>query len=500
VRLLVVQRERITHWAEAPLEPGWVRGGIIEGQAAVATCIRDLLSHNGVSPREVTCGISGRRALTRPLLLPKLPETTLTGLVLSEARRVLPVPLEELYISWQTRPAGEAKIIAFVAAIPRDIADSYIGTLSQAGIKPRQLHLRPLAMAHLVEDDTAVIVDAQPADFDIVVMVKGLPQPVRNIPFPADAISPAERAMLVAEDLKRTIQFYNENNPETQIDPALPVQVTADPDGEALCRELADLMGRPTVEIPSPFVSPEDFNPAHFATNLAMVKQQRAPNPKAPGARVRLNVLPDAYRPKRVAPIKLALMPLLALLAVATVFMVWFYLSTGQGINSMQTQKEQTEAVISARLAQKQALSEEITALETSIAQSVAESAILGEILKRHSEVQVTTKADLELAVSTLPASFVRLNSITYRGSLLVLGGGGDSETEVLEYARNLEAANPAAGITITNVQFEDYEPVGASDSTPPVFTTDNITDNATMGMPTPDTVGFTFTVDTAVE
>ena len=117
VRLLAVQGERVSRWAEAPLGPGWIIEGIIQDQAAVAACIRDLLTETDTAPRSVICGISGRRALTRPLRLPKLPETTLTGLVVSEARRVLPVPLEELYISWQARPAGDGKIIVFVAGL-----------------------------------------------------------------------------------------------------------------------------------------------------------------------------------------------------------------------------------------------------------------------------------------------------------------------------------------------------------------------------------------------
>ena len=247
----------------------------------MAERIRGLLAETETSPKGIVCGITGRRALTRPLRLPKLPETTLTGLIFSEARRVLPVPLEELYLSWQTRPASEGKIIAFLAAIPRDIADSYISTLMEAGVQPRELHLRPLALPHLTDSDSAIIIEAQPGDFDIVVMADGIPQPVRNIPFPAEAITPAERAMLVAEDLKRTIQFYNDNNPEAPLDPALPVQVSGDPDGAALRRELSGLLERPVTEIESPFAAPEEFIPGHFLTNLAMVRQQRAPKPES---------------------------------------------------------------------------------------------------------------------------------------------------------------------------------------------------------------------------
>jgi type IV pilus assembly protein PilM len=488
VRLLAVQGERVTRWAEAPLEPGWITDGIIQDQAAVAARIRDLLTETDTSPRSVICGISGRRALTRPLRLPKLPETTLTGLVVSEARRVLPVPLEELYISWQTRPAGDGKIIAFVAGIPRDIADSYISTLTQAGVQPRELQLRPLALSHLAEGDIAIIIEAQPGDFDIVVMADGIPQPVRNIPFPAEAITPAERAMLVAEDLKRTIQFYNDNNPETPLDPGLPVQINADPDGAALRRELSGLMDRPVVEINSPFEAPEEFNPSHFVTNLAMVKQQRAPKPKTPGARVRLNVLPEAYRPKRISPVKLVVVPILVLLAVAAAAILWLYLSTGQEITSMQAELKESEALIGVRVAEKQALSQQVKTLEENIAFSVNETESLRGILQRHTELQAAVEADLKLAGSALPDSFIRLHRINYREAVMLLSGEGDSETEVLEYARNLQEKRPDVEVIISSVVFDDQAPVGVSDSTPPPAT-----DNTTPLLR--DVVNFTFTL-----
>ena len=485
VRLLAVHGERVTGWAEAPLEAGWITDGIIQDQAAVATCIRDLLTETETKPRQVICGISGRRALTRPLRLPKLPETTLTGLIVSEARRVLPVALEELYLSWQTRPAGDGKIIAFVAAIPRDIADSYLSTLAQAGVQPRELQLRPLALCHLAEDDVSIIIEAQAGDFDIVVMADGIPQPVRNIPFPAEAITPAERAMLVAEDLKRTIQFYNDNNPETPLDPGLPVQVNGDPDGAAMRRELAGLLERPVVEIESPFAAPEEFIGSHFVTNLAMVKQQRAPKPRAPGDRVRLNVLPEAYRPKRISTLKLLVVPVLALLAVATAFMVWFYISTGQDITSMQAELTETESLIVSRVAEKQALAQQVQTLEASVATSVNQTRSLLGTLQLYADLQQSVQADLRLAVTELPHSFIRLTGINYRETVLVLTGDGDSETEVLEYARNLQNERPDLEVILSSLQFADRPPLGISDSSP-LPSTDNLTR---------DLVNFVFTL-----
>ena len=74
------------------------------------------------------------------------------------------------------------------------------------------MDIKPLALARLAREPNAIIVDVQPSEFDIIIMVNGIPQPIRTVPFSREALSLKERLVIVKDELERTVQFYNSNN------------------------------------------------------------------------------------------------------------------------------------------------------------------------------------------------------------------------------------------------------------------------------------------------
>ena len=98
--------------------------------------IEGLLNIQAISTKRVIVGISGMRCFTRPIMLPKLPGEILDEAVRREAERLLPVPLEELYLSWQLIPAPEGNTQVFLTAIPRRIVDPLVSVFHKVGLKP----------------------------------------------------------------------------------------------------------------------------------------------------------------------------------------------------------------------------------------------------------------------------------------------------------------------------------------------------------------------------
>ena len=164
--------------------------------------------------------------------------------MIREAKRVLPVPPEQLYISWQIISVTEGKMRAFMVAVPRQIADPVLGVLRQMGIKPYLMDIKPLALARLVPEATAIVVDVQPREFDIVIMADGVPQPIRTVPLAEEVLSLQDKLSIVKEELKRTVQFYNSNNPDRPIDPSVTIFVSGElADGPELYESLAKELG-----------------------------------------------------------------------------------------------------------------------------------------------------------------------------------------------------------------------------------------------------------------
>ena len=98
LRLVVIKGKQIKEWAKLPLESSLVQGNTLIKEAEIAAKIKQLLQAMKVKPKKIMLGVSGLQCLTRPMTLPQLPNVMLDEAVKREAKRVLPVPLEQLYI------------------------------------------------------------------------------------------------------------------------------------------------------------------------------------------------------------------------------------------------------------------------------------------------------------------------------------------------------------------------------------------------------------------
>src|SRR4030042_7142426 len=161
VRLMVTRGKRITKLAEAPLEVGLSDVDTKEKETELAKIIKDLLKLNKINEKKIILGISGLNCLTRHIALPELPKAMLGEAVIREAKRLLPMPIEQLYIAWQIVSYSEEKIHVFLVALPRQIADMVIRVINQAGCKPYLMDINPLAMARLSREADAIIIDIQ---------------------------------------------------------------------------------------------------------------------------------------------------------------------------------------------------------------------------------------------------------------------------------------------------------------------------------------------------
>jgi Tfp pilus assembly PilM family ATPase len=155
---LVSQGQHIKKWADLKLEPGLVKSSVVANEEEVAARIKLLLETQKVNTKKVSLGYSGLHSLTRPATLPQLPKAMLPEAVAREARRVLPVPLDQLYISWHTLPCPKGRVQVFIAATPRKIADSLVETLHAAGLEPRRMSIKPLLLTKAATVNTAILV------------------------------------------------------------------------------------------------------------------------------------------------------------------------------------------------------------------------------------------------------------------------------------------------------------------------------------------------------
>lgn len=452
IRLVAAQGKQIKKWADSPLEPGLVKNGVVIEEAEVATRIKHLLKAMKIKAKRVNVGVSGLHCLSRPIILPQLPKEMLDEAVKREAKRALPVPLEQLYLSWQTVPAPEGKIKVFLVAIPCKMADALLKMLHQVGLKPDLMDIKPLLLTRLVKEATAVIVDVQPTEFDIVIMGDGVPQPIRTVSLPSEASTWQEKLPLIRDDLDRTIKFYNSNNPEKNLVSSIPIFVSgALTDEPELCQALSDELGYPVLPLPpSRLKYPKELDLGRYTANIGMVLKKLTSRSKTGPSVTNLNALPAVYRAKPVSLTSVLAVPSAAIAIGLIVFMVMFIQSVSADIASTRNRIDSTSQFLRLRLSQRQELMDNIARAEAS---RDSFTAALASIEKQSNEVN----GDLVATINSLPST-ISLSSITHAGGILTINGRAPSEKGALSYLESLDASGRFREITITDMQKTEGE------------------------------------------
>lgn len=453
IRLLVCKGNRVKRWAELPLQPGQIEGAVITEEAEVANKLKQLLKEQKIKAKRVVVGLSGLHCLTRPIILPQLPKAMLAEAVIREARRLLPVPPEQLYISWQTLPAPEGKTHVFLVAISRRSVDALLKMLHHANLKPYIMGVKPLALASLVKEATAIIVDVQPTEFDIVVLVDGIPQPIRTMPFPSQALSGEEKLSIIVSDLDRTIEFYNSNSQDEPLNLSVPMYVSGEIAREPeLCQSLSDRLGYTVSILKSPLEVNKWFTPNNYLVNIGLVLQEPSLRKMAGPVVAKSNLLPAEYQPKPISWVKVVALPSAIAIAGLVVPLVMFISDTSANIVSTSKQLNLATQVLSEKQSQKRELVKNIAELEGRIVEVEASLEAFNLVLNNLDAQCNDVNGNLDITMDNLP-NVIELTSIQCTGNNVTIVGRSPSETGVLLYARNLNSSGRFSQTNIVNIK-----------------------------------------------
>ena len=452
IRLVVTKGRQIKKWAQLDLEPGLIESGVVTDEAEVAARIRRLFQSQKEPLRKVLVGMSGLYCQTRPAVFPQLPKGMLEEAVAREAKRVLTLAPEEIYQSWQTIAAPEGKSQILLEAVPRRTVDALLNALRQAGLKPSFLDLKPLALSRIVRETRAVLVDVQTAEFDLVIVAGGVPQPVRTIVFPQDAATWPEKIGVVQGELERTMAFHDSNNPESPLDASVPILASGVlVDEPEIRRDLSDRIGRPVEALPSPLHCPEGFPAGLYMVNIGLLARQVLPRNKTGGSTITLNALPAAYLPKPISLTNVLALPGIVV-AIGLLAFLWLLVqSDATDIESTRSQLADANTTLTEKQEDRQVLQAGVSGLTTEVGELQLShdlgTALLGSLESQGSAMS----GDLVATIQYLPDS-VGLTAISHSQGVLTINGRAPTAQEVLDYLDGLLTSGRFEEITITTM------------------------------------------------
>jgi type IV pilus assembly protein PilM len=450
IRLMVNRGKRIIKLADMPLDVSLNDINTEEKEAELVSKVKLLFKSNRISARKIILGLSGLHCLTRPVSLPELPKAMVDEAITREAKRVLPVPLDQLYISWQIISVAEGKIKVFVVAIPKHIADTLVRILNKAGFKPYLMDIKPLALARVSREATAILIDIQPKEFDIIIMCKGVPQTVRTVPFPQEYLAQTDRLSIVRDELKRTIQFYNSNNPDNVIEPNTAMLVSGELTDEAETIEfLAQELGYKVSLLQSPLKCLKQLDPSHHLANvgLALKELVKEAGPSLPN----FNTLPLPYLPKQIPRGRLIAVPAAVAAVGIVILLVFIVQNAAAKLEKDQVTLESTRMRLEQKQAQKKELKESIAVMEKQVSDLEASRNAFIAALDTLNHQGELMNGDLNATVDNVVTD-LELYSIDHVTDQLLLTGQALTEQEVMQYVRKLQDTGRFSEVTISSL------------------------------------------------
>jgi len=468
IRLLVTKGKRVQKWARLPLEPGLVRDGVIIDEDQVIDRLRELFKLQKVSTRKVIAGLSGLNSLYRLITLPELPEAVRAEAVRHEARRVIPVSLDQMHLAYQGLPSPPGETRLFLAAFPRNTTDALIRTLRQAGIEPYLMDLAPLALCRTANEPRAIIVNVWSTNLDIVVMADRVPQVLRSLSLPSEATSLSEMLPVISEELERTIIFYNSSHMESPLDSAVPILVSGD------LAEAPDtwqvLAGKAR---PSPIEFPEGFDPSQFMVNIGLALKELLSEKEANFSLVNLNTMPEVYLPK-ARHVGRTLIPIAAAIVGAGLTFYTYTLLQGSmaQTDALRTQLTPVQSQIAEYQKEIATLKEQIVQLEPQVAPLEATAGVFETTFASLVEAREQINEDLSRITGLVPADIALLYggdgvpSLPGRLSeagighrveeITITGVAPDEVADIFSYARALRSSGRFSMVVISSI--EAYE------------------------------------------
>jgi type IV pilus assembly protein PilM len=446
INLLVMKGEQVEKWADSPLEPGLVSQGLIVDEEEVAERVKQLFKEEKVKTDKVTVGLSGRDSLYRVITLPDLPEAVLPEAVRREAKRTIPTPLEEVYVSYQRLPESGGENRIFLATFPRNLVDALVRTLRKAGVKPYVMDLAPLALCRIPDEPRSIIVNARLDHLDIMVVADRVPELIRTLSLSGEAEPIEDKLPLISEELDRSVAFYNSTHMERPLDSSVPVFVSGElAEAPDTWQSLVGESGYSASPLPSPVEPLEEFNPNEFMVNMGLaLKELRPERPEANFSLVNFNALPEAYVPPSFSIVRV-LVPVGIVVGVGIVVFV--------GISVLHNRTEIDTLRSAVTIAERNVAQEQqdVTALGTEATSTKSVADTLRNTLTNLQRDRATIHEDLQ-EIHSLAGEVVSLATVSHKGGSVTVTGAAPDVDEVFGYARELRECGRFSSVWVSSI------------------------------------------------
>lgn len=157
----------ISSFVNKDLPEGIIENGEIKQEDKLITLIKGALVEplgESFQGRDVVCDLPEEKVFIRIIQLPNMSEEELEQAIKWEAEAHIPLSINEVYLDWyviESVNKTESKtktgnLDILIAAVPKEIADSYTNLLKKSGLSPVALEPKSIAMVRSLLENSNV--------------------------------------------------------------------------------------------------------------------------------------------------------------------------------------------------------------------------------------------------------------------------------------------------------------------------------------------------------
>jgi len=273
LRLLTAMGGQVQKWGQVSLDPGLVENGLIRDPGQVGSALEVLFREQEAPKKGVITSLTviGLGSTSQIFDLPRMKLNLLESAIGREAKRAMPVPVEELYLSHQVISESGDRQQVYVLGVPRDIVEAHISAFQMAGIQLKAMDLKPLALVRAVNQRNAVIADLENENFHVMVVRDSIPDITRSAVLHKEGFDLQQKARRLVEEVIRTIDFYNHSHPDKPLESSVPVFLTGGLTATPSVNKTIEAEMGYTVETPKPPLAYPEALPIHeFMVNIGL--------------------------------------------------------------------------------------------------------------------------------------------------------------------------------------------------------------------------------------
>lgn len=155
--------------------------------------LRQLLDKSGVTTKKVMASLPTSVVFTTVIDLPKMREDELQNALEFEAKKYIPLPLDQVTLSWASAPSDDPeKNRVLITAVPNNVLKGYLRIFELSGLQPLAMEIESLSLMRALvgTDATAtLLVDLGAKTTHLDIIEQGNLALTRTIPVGGETIT-----------------------------------------------------------------------------------------------------------------------------------------------------------------------------------------------------------------------------------------------------------------------------------------------------------------------